>query len=181
MSVPENKPYVFDKKVLSPGDKVFMIHNLRGNGRWMELVVEATINETVNIYSHPERNVSIWHYRYLDSKKERATAATDKIDENGWPIHEEISLDLVRTLPLANQMLWLDEPIGHAVNLDDECWLTLEEAMWCVRFPCKKKGLRRKLKRARQRVQGFIRKTWGRQKHPGFDTIPMKKVYVRRY
>lgn len=170
------------EKILKPGDKVFYIQTIAGRVRRSprSYIVECTVTEVNNIYTHPDRNVSVWHHQFLDLSKEYAEAPTTEKNEDGWPEWEQVDLKRLEGLRLCNQILWIDEPVGHGISLGDECFLTLEEAMDYA-FPTRKKHLKRNLKKVRGRVHRFIAGTWRRagEKHPGFKPLAMKRVYVK--
>jgi hypothetical protein len=157
---------------LSPGDKVWYPHQ-------PFLVVQATIEECEDIYDNGDKP-AIWHRRSLNGISE-ISYPTDNIDENGWHIYDHPDESILQDKERVNQLLWIDEPVGHAITLGDECFLTLQEALNTI-VPSSKRHLRRRLKRSRGRVKRFIVSTWGndRQDVPSWWKYENKKVYVKR-
>lgn len=165
---------------LKPGDKVFMILRVRGQG---DIVVRCMVIETSDVYNAGLK-YSVWHYNDIDGRDE-TSIPIDEVDDNGWNKHRNLSFsEFMKEFPSAkrvNQFLWLDEPVGHGVQLGDDVFLSLNEALLYAK-PSKKKHLARRLKNYRRSVTGFIASTWKRngEKHPGFPKYPNKKIYVRK-
>jgi len=157
---------------LDPGATVYM--DLWG----AKLVVECTVVEVDDIYSGLEH--SVWHFRNIDGT-ERGSTATEEKNELGWPIYRDVDKSELQALERVNQFLWLDEPVGHAVQLGDECHLTLEEARKHIR-PSTKKKMHRRLRQYRNGVHRFIADTWraNGETHPGWEPLPDKRIYVRK-
>lgn len=165
---------------LNPGDKVFMILRVRGQG---DIVVECTVSEINDIYD-ANLGKSVWYSRDINGV-DQASIPTAEVDENGWNKYRHLTLaEFLKEFPHAkrvNQILWLDEPVGHGIQLGDDVFPSLNEALLYAK-PSKKKHLARRLKNYRRSVTGFIASTWERngERHPGFPKYPNKKVYVRK-
>ncbi len=172
---------------LNPGDKVWYIINSyctrTGTRRQGDLVVECTVLETQDIYSHPDPdfNVSLWYNRYLDSREDHVAVPQKEINDLGWNKWKHEPPSFVENLSPVNQLLWIDEPVGHSIMLGDDCFLSLAEAMKHARAG-NAKHLKRRLVASRGSTQRFIAKTWKRagESHPGFTKKPLKKVYIKR-
>jgi len=172
---------------LNPGDKVWYIiaDKYVNDSKYYrgDMVVECLILETQDIYSHPDPdfNVSLWYNRFIDSKANHVSVPQKEVDELGWNKWKQEPPSFVEGLNPVNQFLWIDEPVGHAVTLGDECFLSLSEAMTHARAGSRK-HLKRRLVRSRGETQTFIAKTWrmSGDNHPGFIKKPLKKVYVKR-
>ena len=167
-------PYV------KPGTKAFMVLRVR---RQADIIVGCVVEETEDIYD-AGLNKSVWHYQDINGL-DRVSIPTDEVDENGWNKYRHLTFDeFSKEFPSAkrvNQFLTMDEPIGHSVQLGDDVFLSLNEALACAK-PSKKKHLYRRLKNYRRSVTGFIASTWRRngENHPGFPKYPDKKIYVRK-
>lgn len=165
---------------LNLGDRVYMpVWN--GN-----IVIPCTVVEEEWVYSHPEIDSSIWRHKGKDEDGNDydflTISSNTETDELGWPIYHHINWSEYQEqdkLKIVNQFVSVDEPIGHSVQEGDEIFLSLEEALQQL-IPSRKKGLKQRLLRYRKNTQNFIAGTWGKNKHPGFDPLPLKKVYVRR-
>lgn len=148
------------------------------------LVVPVTVIEVNDVYSDngvfadAGEHCSVW--LSTNAKCRYARQGSKETDKNGWSIFVERDPDeVVAKCTHASQFVWIDEPLGHAASLGDDVFLTLNEALQYVR-PSKKKHLRRRLKAWRNSSHKFILYTWRKAKHPGFDKLFDKKVYVRR-
>lgn len=115
---------------LDPGDKVWYPYNT--------MVVQATVRECDDIYTGIG-DKTIWHYRYLND--EVVSFPTDQKDESGWTIYTHPDPSVLKDYQRVNQLLWMDEPVGHGIILGDECFLTLQEALNTV-VPSNKKHLK---------------------------------------
>lgn len=155
-------PYV------DPGTNLFMPITLRSG----TIVVPVVVTETQDIYS--VNNKSYWYSKFIDGSE------GVYIDDNTKCILSEF-LEKYPQAKKVNQFLWVDESVGHAIQLGDEVFLTLNEALLHAK-PSKRKHLKRKLKAYRNSVHRFIASTWesNGDKHPGFPKMPDKKVYVRK-
>jgi hypothetical protein len=159
---------------LNPGDKVwYPFHN--------DIVVQAMVQECNDIYDNGSKP-ALWHYRFLDQPS-YVSFPTDQKDENGWHIYKRLTEDVLVLQEHArvNQLLWIDEPVGHDIQLGDECFLTLPEALANIR-PTNRRHLKRRLKVARGCIRRFINHTWevNGTEHPEFTRLPAKAVYVVR-
>lgn len=144
------------------GDQLYLVCH--------DLVVPVTAVEVQDIYHDPVHHATIWKNTYADGRVEIIRGQTVLTED-----------DLVGKEKV-NQLVWVDEPVGHAVWVGDPldgCFATLNEALRAVR-PSKKKHLKRRLRAYRNSVQRFIASTWKNTRHPGFQPLPDKKVYVRR-
>lgn len=153
---------------LKPGDKVWYVipgayKSPSSEYKEGDLVVECTVLETQDIYSHPDVDGSIWYNRFIKSEMDHVSVPTKETDANGWPKWKVERPSFVSNLKPVNQLLWLDEPIGHGITLGDECFLTLADAMKVARAGSKK-HLRQRLLRYRR---GCIKR-------------PLKKIYIKR-
>lgn len=159
---------------IEPGANLWYVMCSRGLD---DIIVPVIATEVNDVYRHPTEPNSIWRYRCVDGA-DYILVPTGKKTELGWDIPEEREPSWLGDAKPTNQFIWIDEPVGHAIQLGDEgLFLTLEEAQRYAR-PSKKRHLRRRLKQHRAIVQKFIASTWGKNKHPGFDKLPDKKVYV---
>lgn len=155
-------PYV------EPGTNLFMPVTLRSG----TIVIPVVVIETSDVYT--VNNKTYWHNKTIEGR------------EAIW-VAENISYSLIEFLekyPEAkkvNQFIWVDEPVGHSEQLGGGLFLTLNEALLWAR-PSKKRHLKRKLKAYRNQVHRFIAATWkyNGDKHPGFNKLPSKKIYVRK-
>lgn len=156
---------------LNPGDKVWYAH-------YPHLVVQATVDECEDIYDNGDKP-AIWHRRWQD--KSEVSYPTDAKDENGWTIYSYPDASILQGHRRVNQLLWIDEPVGHGIMLGDECFLILQEALNTI-VPSNKRHLRRRLKKARGRVANFITSTWKMNGYigPNWFKFPDKQVYVKR-
>lgn len=157
---------------LNPGDKVWYPH-------WPHLVVQATIDECEDIYENGTDMPAIW-YRRMSGSSEVSYPTQDK-DENGWHIYTHPDPSILQGKKRVNQILWIDEPVGHGITLGDECFLTLQEALNTI-VPSNKRHLRRRLKKARGRIARFVTMTWKMNGYigPNWFKFPDKQVYIKR-
>jgi len=155
-------------------------YNSRG-----DIIVPVIAEEVDDIYEHPEGPdlPAVWRYR--DHKgNDYCSVPTKEINENGWNKYEHKDPSWLGDAKSINQFVWIDEPIGHAIQVGDPydgLFLTLDEAKRYA-FPSKKKHLKRRLRAYRRRYCDFIASTWKRagEVHPGFKKYPEKKIYVRK-
>lgn len=141
---------------MNPGDNFYYIMN--------DFVVPITVLRVVDVFHDPHGG-TILRYRYLNEPTE-IIQGYKKLSESDLLNKEQV-----------NQFANIDEPVGYDLQRD-ELFGTLSEAIALVR-PSRKKNLRRRLKIARRDRQAFIASTWD-GKHPGFDPLPKKKIYIRR-
>jgi hypothetical protein len=142
--------------------------------------IEDIYASDCGVFEDAGENCSIWMWTSKEGR--RASQGSKEIDESGWNVFLPRDPDEVLTkCKLVNQYVWLDEPIGHSVQLGDEVFLKIVEALQFIR-PTNKKHLRRRLKQYRNNVHRFVAHTWKMNgaRHPGFERLPNKKVYVRR-
>lgn len=152
---------------------------------WQKIVVPCIVIEVEDVFHSPTLKASIWRYAYLDANgtvSSEIAVPTEKTDDLGWPIWREGTEDDLTGLNQCSQFLCVDEPVGHSLLLGDDVFLSLEEARLKI-APSNKKNLKIRLQKERKLSEGFIASTWGHngEKHPGFDKLPLKKVYVRSY
>jgi hypothetical protein len=179
---------IFKVTYVEPGTKLWFI--VKGRGRhWStyrgDIIVPVVAEEVDEIYTHPENPDlgSCWRHRYMDGT-DYVDVPTAEKDENGWPIYETKEPSWLGDAKPVNQFVWIDEPIGHGIQVGDKhdgLFLTLHEAQRCA-VPSKKKHLMRRLRASRGRVENFIASTWksSGETHPGFRKYPDKKIYVRK-
>lgn len=170
----KNYPAGFDH---NPGETVYLLTDT-------DIIIPSKIIECHDVYDAGDR--SVWHYRYLESQYDYVSVSTDEKDEDGWNKYERKDISFLNGLRKCNQFIWIDEPIGHGVTLDDPydgVFTSLKKAREHAKVT-KPKHLKRRLNDYRNSVHKFIKWTWDNsgdtEKHPGFDPLPMKKVYVRR-
>lgn len=169
----ERKLYV---KLVNLGDTVYM------PVRWERLVIPCKVIELNNVYQHADHSKSIW--RYIEKDRDELNVENDAVNEFGWPGYDTfIWADYPDKdkLQQVNQFVWVDEYVGHAVQVGYDVFLSPNEALKYVP-PSKKKHLKRRLKSYRNYTQAFIAGTWEKdgEKHPGFVKLPEKKILVRR-
>ena len=136
--------------------------------RWERIVIPCTVVEVQLVYTVADKTV--WVSRYMEKPNSYFVGDEEKTKE-----------ELAQYEGPHSQFLHLDEPVGHGLVINDEVFLTLEDALQMVP-PSKKKHLKRRLKRYRHGIERFITSTWARAgyDHPGFQKMPLKRVYVRR-
>lgn len=178
---------IFQVTYVEPGAKLWYI--VRGHGRHYntyrgDIIVPVVAQEVDDIYTHPINPDlgSCWRHRYMDGT-DYVSVPTEKKDENGWPVWERKEPSWLGDAKSVNQFVWIDEPVGHAIQVGDHhdgLYLSLHEAQRFA-LPSKKKHLKRRLQQSRARVHRFIAHTWkyNGDVHPGFTKLPMKKIYVR--
>mgnify|MGYP001578229443 FL=1 len=105
---------------LHVGDKVFYPTS-------SFLIVECPIVETSEVINCPRLNETIWHNTYEDGTT-KVLVPSKKKDECGWPIWRKATRRDLEGCTVVNQFLWIDEPVGHSIHLEDECFLTLKES-----------------------------------------------------
>ncbi len=144
----------------------------------------------------------VLHYRFIISAKVVEIQNIWSVD-NGNPIWENLSLEaegyseqqedsvsgefkfnkvgIPSSAKWVNQILWIDEPVGHGVQIGDEVFLTVQEARNSLSQPRPKYkyGAWRKVKQWRRNSMDFIASTHGvtRQKLD-WPAYPNKSVYV---
>lgn len=165
---------MFEITYIDPGTKVwypFLDTNI---------VVQATVDECEDIYDNGTK-LAIWVRRFQDGQVE-ISSPTDEKDKDGWTIYEHPDASILEGHRRVNQFVWIDEPVGHSIQVGDECFLTLQEALDQVSHT-NKKHLKRRLKRSRNRVKSFVESTWvmaGETSLPSWVKYPDRKIYVRR-
>lgn len=179
---------IFQVTYVEPGTQLWYI--IKGRGYHYstyrgDIIVPVVAEEVSEVYSHPENPElpACWRYRRSDGT-DYVSVPTDKVDEGGWPIYEQKDPSWLGNAKPVNQFVWIDEPVGHAIQVGDHhdgLYLTLHEAQRNA-IPSKKKHLKRRLRASRARVERFIASTWERngERHPGFRKYPNKKIYVRK-
>jgi len=148
---------------------------------WEKIVIPCSIVEITDIYTAPNVDGAIWHYRYPDGES-RVMVPTEEKDENGWPKSKEVDVSALQTMQRVNQLLYLDEPVGHDVQINNDAFLTLAEALAYVK-PSRKKSLQARLRRFRGSSMRFIAMTWdrwGEGEVATFEPYPPKRVYVHK-
>jgi len=178
---------VFEVTYVNPGDKLWYIVTGRGrhyNTYRGDIIVPVIATEVDEIYSHPDDLGTCWSHRFVDSSQDYVAVPTAEKDENGWNVWEHKPLSWLGDMKPCNQFVWIDEPVGHGIQVGDEhdgLFLTLHEAQRHA-LPSKKKHLARRLRASRSRVYSFVASTWERNgdRHPGFKKLPDKKIYVRK-
>lgn len=164
---------------VNPGQQVFY-PIIRQN-----IVVPATVVEVNDIYSHlvEEDHPTLWVNRYLDGRVEMLQERRDVIDDNGYYLFGDVPFDRIFDYRLINQFIWLDEPTyGHEIQVGDECFLTLPEALKQIN-PGSKRHLKRRLQDHRRRNNRFVASTWiaaGEKRGPDFPRYPARPIYALR-
>lgn len=152
-----------------------------------DMIIKATVVETSNFFDN-----NIWVSRSINSDEDYISIPNGKKDEHGWD-ESDTSKDfsILDGLKQCSQFLWLDEySFGHELSLGEECFLSLNDAMQCVR-PSRRKRLKRRLNAFRSQGRAFIASTWEKpfqseeyvekvENHPPFPKLPMKRVYIKR-
>jgi hypothetical protein len=177
---------IFQVTYVEPGAHLWFI--IKGRVRhWStyrgDIIVPVVAEEVEDIYPHPTNPElpACWRHRYMDGTDYVAVPTVEK-DENGWNIYEHKKPSWLGDAKQVNQFVWIDEPVGHAIQVGDRhdgLFLSLQEAQRYA-IPSKKKHLKRRLQAYRAHVQGFIAHTWKPLIHPGFVRGPLKKIYVRK-
>lgn len=109
-------------------------------------------------------------------------AATDK---NPWGFSGALPTSVLEGSRRVNQFVWIDEPVGHSIQIDDEVFLTVEEALACAAYAPRRKRLRphKKLNDWRRKSLGFINGT-RRRAGAEVDEVPRnwesKTIWVKR-
>lgn len=137
-----------------------------------DIIVEAFVDEINYIYNINGKTV--WATQFSNSPKEQFL-----FDETTGTQISNFSLE--EQTPI-NQFFWIDEPVGHSIQLGkhDNCFTSLNEAMKFAN-PSKKKNLLKRLNRHRKRVWNFIISTWGAENSDTKITkYKNKKVYVKK-
>ena len=143
---------------------------------WRGLVVTATVTALDDIYTH--ENQTVWHFRYLNGE-DSCYISTDELNENGWKIHKKFPIEELKNLERVNQLPWIDEPVGHAVDFGGDTFATLEEARKVIR-PCSSRKKHRRLRQWRNRNLNFIASTHHQHGYRAFrPNYPDKKIYTR--
>lgn len=173
---PETHEYVGPRATL--GQKLFMPMG--------DYVIPVFVEEIEDIYSDdgvfPDAGDKCSVWMTTSEHGTHATQGSKETGEGGWPVFVERDPKIViEKCKHVNQFVWIDEWLGHSVQINDEVFLTLNEALDYVR-PSKKKRLKRRLRQFRRQCTSFIAKTWrmNGERHPGFPKFPDKKVYVRK-
>lgn len=134
-------------------DKVFVLLD-------RSLIVSATVNELSNIYISPSvHNGKRSFWGYISNERAEYAIPTEEVDEGGWSKYKVVT-ELPNNAILCNQFIWVDEPFGHGIQIGDEAFATLDEAM-SIAVPTRKKHLRRRLQRWRRLSIEFIASTHG--------------------
>ena len=178
----------FEVKYVEPGAKLWFVINKpryeckRYQG---DIIVPVIAEEVETIYPHPkDPNLpACWRHSFADGKDYVSVPLAEK-GEDGWHKWEEHDPSWLGDAKPCNQFVWIDEPVGHAVQVNDAydgLFETLQEAQKHA-IPSKKKHLMRRLRAYRRRYHNFIARTWeaNGEIHPGFAKLPNKKIYVRK-
>ena len=172
---------VFKDPVLNLGDLIYFRFT-------RHLVIPATIVEVQEILWREGLEKAIWVNRRIDGTVECETDSGD-VDSNGWPVYKPPDETILNGLLRVNQILWIDEPTGHEVDLGWDCFLTLDKALAHCQ-PTRRWHLRRRLKKWRNEMKRFIAGThfnyFGTKapkrfvKRVSFSKYPNKPVFCRR-
>lgn len=153
------------------------------------MLPKVKLGQTVYLVAYPgdivipSRVVEIDEWYTINGQSVHATFWEDGsseviVSDGNW--YRSESVEYLKGHRPCSRFFDVDEPIGHSVQFDThDVYPTLEDALKMV-YPSKKKHLKRRLKAYRKSVQGFIASTWGENQHPGFEKLPLKKVYVKR-
>ena len=139
------------------------------------LITEAFVDEIDDILVAPQHlqdefklsSATVWVFWNAEGIIQ--VHGYSKVHEHPWDFYDIPKEHWTRFFSeseLVNQEVWLDEPIGHAVNLNwgDEAFVDLAEAQAYVKqhWPGDKRQVKRahrKLQTERRRVQSFINRT----------------------
>ena len=123
---------------------------------------------------------TLW-VRY-DAEGAHCTGYIAETKENPWGFND-LNPDIINGSERVNQFIWIDEPVGHSVQVGDEVFLTIQDALEYVECAPRRNRLRphKKLDSWRRRSLGFI--NWTRRNAEviecSMDWEP-KKIWVKR-
>ena len=133
-----------------------------------DLVVPATIIGLSNIYVNPAVHKTKGFWGYITKDSQRFDIPTGKTNQDGWDMYHtqnEIPPDSV----IVNQFLNIDEPVGHDVQIGDEAFGSLNEALETI-LPSSKRHLKRRLQKWRRESIEFIASSHGsKEKQKSID------------
>lgn len=134
------------------------------------------------VKQHGLTSDTLWVKR--DASGIHCTGYVAETKENPWGF-AELPTSVLEGSERVNQFVWIDEPVGHSIQIDDEVFLTVQEALACAAYAPRRKRLRphKKLNRWRRRSLGFI--NWTRKKAGAeIDLTPRdwesKTIWVKR-
>jgi hypothetical protein len=178
----------FEVKYVEPGTKLWYVISQPNPycSRYIgDIIVPVIAEEVELIYQHPKDTSlpACWRHKLIDGTDYVSVPLPEK-DENGWNKWENKDPSWLGDAKPCNCFVWIDEPVGHAVQVGDHydgIFETLQEAQRYA-FPSRKKHLMRRLRAYRRRYHNFIARTWKEvgEAHPGFTKLPNKKIYVRK-
>lgn len=176
----------FSMRTCDIGDTVYMpVYN--------GIVIPCRVVGKEVVYEGGEGEGNIWGY-FRDGEKPQWLKPTEEVGKGGWPKWKEIAEPTTRVV---NEFLTVDEPVGHSVQLGDQVFETLREAMDCL-VATSKKHLGRRLKEYRYGMARWIASTWRSGKLYGktprrdnqllldafkagrTNLFPAKRVYAKR-
>lgn len=179
---------IFQVTYVNPGDKLWFVmkgDHYNSNRYRGDIIVPVVVEEVDEIYSHPNHELpACWSHRFIDSKDNYVAVPLAEKDENGWNKYTHEDLSCLGNAKPVNQFVWIDEPVGHGIQVGDiwdGLFLTLQEAQRHA-IPSRKKHLRRRLHAYRNRIYNFVRRTWevNGERYPFVPKHSNKKVYVRK-
>lgn len=193
----DNRGPYLPKNLVSIGQELYMeyaqgiIIPVYVNGITDIVVVSDRLGEKLDLRKHDnDQWYSLWVYRQEDGTV-KVAAATNEEGEGGWPIHIQIPIEELYDCEWVNQMFWVDEVVGHDIQLSDRpginhdgVYLTLAEARQYGGTIDKRQAHRahKRLNRERRRATAFVNHT-----HVMADVEPScplvtteKKLWVNR-
>lgn len=104
-------------------------------------------------------------------------------EKNKWGF-KKISADVINEAPRCKQELWIDEPVGHAIEIGDGLFPTVEEALYFADRAKRRKRLRphKKIATRRKKFWKWINTSRIKcgEKPVEIPKYEQKKVYVKR-
>jgi hypothetical protein len=164
-------PYPMPFFQLDVGDKIWYPFNAY-------FVVEATVTQLVWVLTHPSFKRTLWAYAGKDGYKLITNTA-----ENVFQFEYLDPTEVLAGCTLCKQEVSIDEPVGHAVELGYDVFLTLGEALAAVHphGPCRKRVKRAALAAKRRGTREFVSGTHHKSVEAmGWPRLPRKRVYYRK-
>ncbi len=162
------------------GDKVFLT--------CYSFIIPVKIIELCNVHLTTD-DKTLWSFETKDRKYHSVDTGME--NTMGWPIWKEE--EGIPDLPLMNQFIVVNWPIGHSIQIGENCFQTLEEARKYICISSKRK-LGRRLRKDRTDSMAFIASTWDsrktnkhiclrrfKQANPDWNTLyHLRKVYTKK-
>jgi hypothetical protein len=156
---------------IKPGDWLWFVIPGK-NTRIGDIIIPVQVLAISDVYSHPNYDggsSSLWAYHEINPLNDYVSVPScQDTDKYEWQ-KESISWLKEIGAKQVNRFVWIDEPIGHALQTSgdagDGLFMTLAEAQ-ANAIPSRKKHLKRRLNKFRSRNKHY--------KSPN----PKKKIYV---